>query len=69
METTTADVEMLRIESVKKLTALSKSTIYAEIQANRFPKPVRLTSRCSAWIKAEVVAYLQARISESRNRI
>lgn len=59
-------VVMLRITDVMKLVALKKSTIYAEIQAGCFPKPVRLTKRCSAWVQSEVNDFIQARINESR---
>lgn len=58
---------MISISDVKRITGLSKSTIYAEIKAGRIPKPVRLTRRRSAWIKSEVIGFLQDRIDDSRN--
>lgn len=66
-QATSASDVMLRINDVKKMTGLSKSTIYSEVQAGRFPKPVRLTKRCSAWVNAEIGSHLQARINASRN--
>jgi prophage regulatory protein len=67
METST---RILRRKTVEDITGLSRSTLYAEIKANRFPKPVKLTSkRCVGWVEEEIQAYLQARISASRANV
>ena len=60
--------QLLRCPQVQHKVGFSRSTLYAEIKAGRFPKPIKLTSkRCVGWLAEEVEAYIQARISESRN--
>lgn len=60
------DYRLIRIREVMKLSGLSKSHIYALGAQGRFPKSVALvpggTSR--AWVEAEVIGYLQERITE-----
>lgn len=60
------DYRLIRIRDVMKLSGLSKSHIYALGAQGRFPKSVALvpggTSR--AWVEAEVIGYLQERITE-----
>ncbi len=54
---------MLKLNEVKKMTGLSRSTIYAYIDKGLFPRQVKLGERCVAWIEDEVVAWLDARIT------
>jgi prophage regulatory protein len=59
---------ILRRDRVQSVTGLSRSTIYAEIKAGRFPKQVQLTGRRSVgWIESEVNDFISARIAASRN--
>lgn len=52
--------KVLRLKSVKEITGLSRSSIYAAIKAGRFPKQVHLTSnRCVGWISDEISSYIQ----------
>ncbi len=46
------------------MTGLSRSTIYAYIDKGMFPRQVKLGERCVAWVEEEVVAWLDARITE-----
>jgi prophage regulatory protein len=55
---------MMKLKEVQKKTGLSRSTIYAYIDKGMFPKQVKLGERCVAWIDEEVVAWLDARITE-----
>jgi prophage regulatory protein len=55
---------MLKIKAVQQMTGLSRSTIYAYIDKGMFPRQVKLGERCVAWIEDEVVAWLDARITE-----
>ena len=45
------------------ISGLSRSGIYALIASNKFPKPVKL-GRASAWLRSEVLAWVNARIVE-----
>jgi len=68
--TVSASLQILRRPQVESITGLSRSTLYAEIKAGRFPKQVQLTSkRCVGWISDEINAYIQARITESRGLV
>lgn len=55
---------MLKIKKVLKMTGLSRSSIYAYIEKGKFPKQVKLGERSVAWIEEEVVAWIDARITE-----
>jgi len=59
---------ILRRKQVEGITGLSRSTIYAEMKAGRFPKQFQLTSKRSVgWLESEIVDFIQARIDASRN--
>ncbi len=60
------DVSFLRLPEVKRLTGLSKSTLYAMIRAKSFPAPVPLGPRTVAWVRSEVKEWAAERISISR---
>ncbi len=47
-------------------TTLGRSTIYAYVKAGKFPAPIQVSPRHVAWIEAEVDAWVQERIAESR---
>lgn len=68
MNTSNATPEIIRLNKVKRLTGLSKSTLYAEIKAGRFPKQIQLTSkRCVGWVASEINSHIEARIAASRS--
>lgn len=58
--------QILRIEDVKALTGLARSTIYGLVAEERFPKPIRLTTRCVGWLRSELEEWIAARVSTSR---
>ena len=45
-------------------TGLKRSGVYGLIAAGRFPKPVKLSERSSAWVVREVDSWIAARIAE-----
>lgn len=55
---------MLKLKTVITMTGLSRSTIYDYMAKGQFPRQVKLGERCVAWIEEEVVAWLDARITE-----
>jgi prophage regulatory protein len=61
------DLSFLRLPDVKRLTGLSKSTLYALIRAQNFPAPVQLAPRTVAWVRSEVKEWAAERISASRS--
>ena len=59
--------ELIRLIKLKEvygtITGLSRSHTYALAQRGEFPKPVKLTERSSAWVQAEVLNWIESRIS------
>jgi prophage regulatory protein len=58
---------MIRMNVVKEMTGLSRSTIYQFIKDGKFPEQIKLGDRASGWLEAEVDDWLQERIKRSRN--
>ena len=57
-----ADTSVRRILDFQ--TVLGRSSMYAYIRAGTFPKPVKLGLRASAWVKSEILAWVQGRIEQ-----
>lgn len=59
------DEKLLRLEDVRAVTGLCRSSIYST--AN-FPKPIKIGGgRAVAWISSEVQEYIADAIAASRN--
>ncbi|MDG9926547.1 MULTISPECIES: AlpA family phage regulatory protein [unclassified Pseudomonas] len=56
----------IKLREVKALTTLSTSELYRRIAAGTFPRQVMLGPKSAVWIEAEVTAWCEARIAESR---
>ncbi len=54
---------ILRIPGTKALSGKSRSTIYSEIKAGLWPKPVKLGPRSVGWPETEIEALNKARIA------
>jgi prophage regulatory protein len=52
---------LLRLDAVKEITGLSRSTIYADPS---FPKSVKIGERAVAWVEDEIREWVEARIAE-----
>lgn len=59
--------QLLRLPGVIERTGFSRSQIYALIQRNAFPAPIKLGSRASAWVADEIDSWIRSRIAESRS--
>jgi prophage regulatory protein len=57
-------MRFLRKPEVKAKTGLGYTTIYDLVKANKFPKPVRLTDNCSAWVDSEVEEWQRSRVEK-----
>ena len=55
---------LLRMPQVKAVTGLSRSMIYELVCSGRFPHPVKISDRASAWVAAEVDAWIEGEIAE-----
>lgn len=51
----------LRRRAVEEITGLSRSTLYALISRDEFPKPVKLTGKAVAWPESSISRWLAER--------
>ena len=65
MTPTLEEMAILRLPEVKRLTGLSRSTIYKMISEGKFPRSVSLGSRAVGWRAINIRAWLQTREYES----
>lgn len=61
-------IRILRLPEVKSKTGLSKSTIYARISANEFPKPISLGGRAVGWTDQSILNWIESMERESGKR-
>jgi prophage regulatory protein len=61
-----SEVRFVRMKEVVAICGKSRSGIYKAIKAGDFPKPVKVDSRSSAWIRSEIEQWAQRRIQASR---
>ena len=59
---TVAARELRKLPVVCRQTALSRANIYRLVKSGEFPAPVKLGLRASAWVGAEVDAWIAQRI-------
>lgn len=57
-------IRLLRLPQVMEVVGLSRSTIYALQEEERFPKRVKLATRAVGWLEAEIQAWLAERIRQ-----
>lgn len=53
----------LRLDAVKKLTGLGRSTIYELMEIGGFPQRLIISKRCVAWVEDEVKTWMEERIA------
>ncbi|HEV7270724.1 AlpA family transcriptional regulator [Pseudoxanthomonas sp.] len=63
MTNATKPVQLLRLPEVLIRTGLGRSTIWSLIAQGRFPRQVKLSERSSAWVDAEVDAWVAQRVA------
>jgi len=51
----------LRRAEVEHITGLSRSTIYALMAEEKFPRPIRITSKAVAWPESKIAEWLESR--------
>jgi prophage regulatory protein len=60
---TVAPRKAIRFPKVADKTGLSKTHLYRLVQAGKFPKPIKLSERVSAWDEAEIDSWLAAKFA------
>ena len=54
---------LIRLPEVQSMTGLNRNLIY---EIEDFPRPVKISTRCSAWVQSEVQDWIKTRISQQR---
>jgi prophage regulatory protein len=57
--------KLIRLPVVLDRVGYSRSRIYELIKAQKFPKPVKLGVRASAWVEEEVDEWINSRVPAS----
>lgn len=59
---------ILRLPEVIGRCGIKRGTIYVRMKANSFPRPIRLGVNSVGWLDSEINAWVEERISQSRNK-
>jgi prophage regulatory protein len=54
-------MELIRLKQVLEIIPISRASVWRLSAAGKFPKPIRLTARCTAWKKSDIENWLQER--------
>jgi prophage regulatory protein len=57
---------LIKLTTVKSMTALSKSSIYKLMTKGLFPKSIVIGNRAVAWIEAEIQEWIDHKVSLNR---
>lgn len=60
---------IIRRPEVEAITGLSRSTIYSEMKAGRFPLPLRLTARAVGWFEADLEDWMATRLIAANDEV
>lgn len=55
-----------RLPQVKAYLGVSGSSIWAWVKAGKFPKPIKLSDKCTAWHVADIERWAAERIAASQ---
>lgn len=58
---TITSLSVIRLHNVKALTGLAKSSIYAQMRINKFPRSIKLGERAVGWRTKDIIEWLAGR--------
>lgn len=61
-----SEERLLRLPAVESLTGLRRAHLYALARNGRFPRPLKIGARASAWQASKVHAWIADRIREAK---
>jgi prophage regulatory protein len=67
MDGATMSKTILRRREVERRTGKCRSSIYADIDEGKFPKPVPIGNRAVGWVESEIDGWIEARIAVRDN--
>lgn len=56
--------KFLRLNDIKNITGLSRSTIYLMIKNGDFPNSVKIGARAVGWIDSDLQSWIESRIAK-----
>jgi prophage regulatory protein len=62
MAKSTSEPRLIRLPEVIRRTGMSKSTIYARIAQDDFPKQKVLSARLVVWLEADIANWIQSAV-------
>ena len=54
--------KLIKLPEVIQITSLSKSAIYGLAKSGKFPKPLKLSERSSAWLEQDIHEWIESKI-------
>jgi prophage regulatory protein len=54
------EIGLMRLKQVLQLIPVSRSTFWAGVKSQRFPQPIKLGPRITAWRKSDIVDFIAA---------
>jgi len=61
------DERLIRLPEVERLTGLRRAHLYALARKQKFPVPLKIGARASAWRESLVLAWIQDRIRDAHD--
>ena len=56
--------KLYKIAEVRRMVRKSTTRIYVDMEAGRFPRPVRIGARAVAWRESDLEAWMAERVAE-----
>jgi prophage regulatory protein len=60
---------LLRVSELEQLLPYKKSWIWLQVRKGAFPKPIRLSARCTVWRRDEIIAWLEGRMQQNPDAV
>jgi prophage regulatory protein len=67
MQPESSKKKLIRLPVVLARVGYRRSMIYVLIRAGKFPRPVKLGARASAWVEEEIDEWINSRVSASKD--
>jgi prophage regulatory protein len=64
-----SEIRFIRLKEVMSICGMSRSSVYGAIKKGQFPSPVKLSARSIAWLKSDVIAWVESRVKATRDKV
>jgi len=62
-------MQFLKLDEVITMTTLSRGSIYRLMAKNKFPKQHEIADRRSVWLKSDIEAWMEEKVSDKNEKI